>query len=120
MEQITTKQNDTLRLYNFDPRSPHFYIVNLGFTGVYIIFFLILLKKNIDCRYLLEPPCQLTMVNEPSVFELFRFDCNLISVEPRPQKTYPRTCALSEDFRSACVFAQSDHSSETAWTRSLI
>ena len=33
------------RLYNFDPLKPHFYIVKLGFTGVYIIF-LILLKKN--------------------------------------------------------------------------
>ena len=32
------------RLYNFDPLKPQFYIVNLGFTGVYIIF-LILLKK---------------------------------------------------------------------------
>ena len=25
-------------LYNFDPIKPHFYIVKLGFTGVYIIF----------------------------------------------------------------------------------
>ena len=25
-------------LYNFDPRKPHFYIVKLGFTGMYIIF----------------------------------------------------------------------------------
>ena len=25
-------------LYNFDPLQPHFYIVKLGFTGVYIIF----------------------------------------------------------------------------------
>ena len=32
-------------LYNFDPLKPHFYIVKLGFTGVYIIF-LILLKKH--------------------------------------------------------------------------
>ena len=30
-------------LYNFDPLKPHFYKVKLGFTGVYIIF-LILLK----------------------------------------------------------------------------
>ena len=43
------------RLYNFDPLKAHFYIVKLGFTGVYIIFFLFLLK-NIDCGYLLEPP----------------------------------------------------------------
>ena len=26
------------RLYNFDPLKPHFYIVKLGFTGVYVIF----------------------------------------------------------------------------------
>ena len=25
-------------LYNFDPLKPYFYIVKLGFTGVYIIF----------------------------------------------------------------------------------
>ena len=25
-------------LYNFDPLKPHFYIVKLGFSGVYIIF----------------------------------------------------------------------------------
>ena len=25
-------------LYNFDPLEPHFYIVKLGLTGVYIIF----------------------------------------------------------------------------------
>ena len=25
-------------LYNFDPLIPHFYIVKLGFTGIYIIF----------------------------------------------------------------------------------
>ena len=31
------------RLYDFDPLKPHFYIVKLGFTGVYLIF-LILLK----------------------------------------------------------------------------
>ena len=30
-------------------------MVKLGFTGVYIIFFLFLLK-NIDCGYSLEPP----------------------------------------------------------------
>ena len=44
------------RLYNSDPLKPHFYIVKLGFTGVYIIFLILL--KNIDCGYSLEPPCQ--------------------------------------------------------------
>ena len=41
-------------LYNFDPLKPHFYIVKLGFTGVYIIFHIS--AQNIDCEYSLEPP----------------------------------------------------------------
>ena len=41
-------------LYNFDPLKPHFYIVKLGFTGVYIIFHIS--AQNIDCGYALEPP----------------------------------------------------------------
>ena len=42
------------RLYNFDPLKSHFYIVKLGFTGVYIIC--LISAKNIDCGYSLEPP----------------------------------------------------------------
>ena len=41
-------------LYNVDPLKPHFYIVKLGFTGVYIISLFLL--KNVDCGYSLEPP----------------------------------------------------------------
>ena len=41
-------------LYSFDPLKPHFYIVKIGFTGVYIIF--IISAQNIDCGYSLEPP----------------------------------------------------------------
>ena len=41
-------------LYNFDSLKPHFYIVKLGFTGVYIIF--LIFAQNIDCGYSLEPP----------------------------------------------------------------
>ena len=41
-------------LYNFDPLKPHFYIVKLGFTGVYIIF--LISAQNKDCGYSLEPP----------------------------------------------------------------
>ena len=41
--------------YNFDSLKLHFYVVNLGFTWVVIIFFLWVLK-NIDCGYSLEPP----------------------------------------------------------------
>ena len=36
------------------PLTPHFYIVTLGFAGVYIIFLFLLL--NIDGGYSLEPP----------------------------------------------------------------
>ena len=43
-------------LYNFDPLKPHFYIVKLGFTGVYIIF--LISAQNIDCGYSLESPRQ--------------------------------------------------------------
>ena len=41
-------------LYNVDPHKPHFYIVKLGFTGVYIIF--LISAQNIDCGYSSEPP----------------------------------------------------------------
>ena len=34
-------------LYNFDPLKPHFYIVKLGFTGVYIIFLISALKLRL-------------------------------------------------------------------------
>ena len=42
------------RLYNFDPLKPHFYVVKLEFTGVYINFLFLL--NNLDCGYSLEPP----------------------------------------------------------------
>ena len=43
---------------------PHFYIVNLGYAGVYLhvffflfsFFFFFFLLQNIDCGYSLEPP----------------------------------------------------------------
>ena len=41
-------------LYNIDPLKPQFYIVKLGFIGVYIIF--LISAQNIDCGYSLEPP----------------------------------------------------------------
>ena len=41
-------------LYNVDPLKPHFYIVKLGFTGVYINF--LIFAQNIDCRHSLEQP----------------------------------------------------------------
>ena len=41
-------------LHKFDPLKPHFYIVKLGFTGVYIVLFIS--AHNIDFGYSLEPP----------------------------------------------------------------
>ena len=34
-------------LYNFDPLKPHFYIVKLGFTGVYTIFLIFAQKHRL-------------------------------------------------------------------------
>ena len=52
-------------LYNFYPLKPHFYIVKLGFTGVYIIF--LISAQNIDCGYSLEPPRRV-----PTIYVLSR------------------------------------------------
>ena len=41
-------------LYNIDPLQPNFYIVKLGFPGVYVNF--LISAQNIDCGYSLEPP----------------------------------------------------------------
>ena len=45
-----------IRQFNFDPLQLRFYMVKLGFTGVYLIFLILL--KNKDCRYSLELPHQ--------------------------------------------------------------
>ena len=41
-------------LYNCDPLTPHFYIIKLGFTGVYTIFLTSTQKQRLWCS--LEPP----------------------------------------------------------------
>ena len=40
--------------FNVHSLTPHFYIVKLGFKGVYIVSLFLL--QNIDCGYSLEPP----------------------------------------------------------------
>ena len=40
-------------LYNFYPLKPHFYLVKLGFTGIYVIF--LISPQSIECGYSLEP-----------------------------------------------------------------
>ena len=43
--QTAHHENMPICLYNFDPNKPHFYILKLGFTGVYFIF-LIFARKH--------------------------------------------------------------------------
>ena len=38
ISKLSVRVASRKRLYNFDPLKSHFYIVNLGFIGVYIIF----------------------------------------------------------------------------------
>ena len=52
--KVLLVHNETMPIYNIDPLKPHFYIVKLGFTGVYIIF--LISAQNLDCGYSLEPP----------------------------------------------------------------
>ena len=54
--QFEQKRKHSLRKHAYiilTPLKPHFYIVKLGFTGVYINF---LISAKIDCGYSLEPP----------------------------------------------------------------
>ena len=51
VNQIFTSRKQT---YTIWPIEPHFYIVKLRFTVVYIIF--LISAQNIDCGYSLEPP----------------------------------------------------------------
>ena len=43
---------------NAYPLIPHFYVVKLGYTGVYIFF--LFLFRNSGCGYSIEPPLQLS------------------------------------------------------------
>ena len=52
--RIYSKKHTKKCLYNFDPLKPHFYIVKLGFTGVYISF--LISSQNMDGEYSLQPP----------------------------------------------------------------
>ena len=53
MFSASNKKNYPSRKH-FVSLKPNFYIVKLGFTGVYIIF--LISAQNIDCGYLYEPP----------------------------------------------------------------
>ena len=47
-------------LYNFDPLKPHFYIVKLGFTGVYIIYLISAQKHRLWVLVRTASPRRLT------------------------------------------------------------
>ena len=55
------------RLYNFDPLQPHFYIVKLGFTGVYIIFLISAQKHRLG-----------VLVRTASEFFIWKFSFSLV------------------------------------------
>ena len=46
-DMCAKRRHHETRLYNSDPLEPHFYIVKLGFTGVYIIFLTSALKHRL-------------------------------------------------------------------------
>ena len=48
-------------LYNFDLLKPHFYVVKLGFTGVYTTF--LISAQKIDCGYSLEMPREAVLMS---------------------------------------------------------
>ena len=49
IKRVTTEHQSITKtsLYNFNPRKPQFYIVKLGFTGVYIIFLISAHKQRL-------------------------------------------------------------------------
>ena len=79
-------------LYNFDPLKPHFYIVKLGFTGVYIIF--LISAQKIDCGYSLEPP-------RPQ-----KIDCGYSLEPPRRggSNEYPQSMFWAEIWKNIRIF----------------
>ena len=57
--------------YNFAPLKNHFYIIKLGFAGVYIIF--LISAQSIDCGYALELPHLIEAVLKiPTIYALSR------------------------------------------------
>ena len=53
-QMYSAPHHENMPIKFFNPLKPHFYIVKLGLTGVYIIF--LISAQNIDCGYSLEPP----------------------------------------------------------------
>ena len=57
---------------NIYPLKPHFYIVKLGFAGVYLFFLFLLQNIDCGCGYSLEPP-RLNDLKKISVYCMGKF-----------------------------------------------
>ena len=60
------------RLYNFDPLKPHFYIVKLGFTGVYIILLISAQKHRLWVHVFVRTASQRRFYRVPTFYVLSR------------------------------------------------
>ena len=70
---------------NVCPLKPHFYIVKLGYAGVYLFF--LFLFQNIDCGYSLEPPRRVPTIN----------------VLSKHIKTFPQKIFIFYNFKNHCI-----------------
>ena len=84
-------------LYNFDPLKSHFYIVKLGFTGVYII--ILISAQNRDCWYSLELPRWDGSNEYPQ--SMFWADCGYLLEPPRwgSSNEYPQSMFWAETWK---------------------
>ena len=91
-KQTLHEETSRKHYYIIWPLKPHFYIVKLGFTGVYIIF--LISAQNIDCGYSLEPPrrggsneypqsmfwADMWKISEFFIWKVSFFDCKIFNV----------------------------------------
>ena len=76
-------------LYNFDPFKPHFYIVKLGFTGVYIIFVIsaqkhrlwVLVRTASARRFKREPTIYILSRNMKNIRIFYLENCHFLVVK---------------------------------------
>ena len=75
-------------LYNFDPLEPHFDIVKLGFTGVYIIFLisaqkhrLLVLVRTASPRRFLRVPTIYTLSRNMKTYQSFYLKFSVLEVK---------------------------------------
>ena len=69
-------------LYNVDPLKPHFYIVKVGFTGVYIIFHISAQKHRLWVLFRIASPVLVrTASSRRFRIEIFQFfGCKIFSI----------------------------------------